>query len=105
MSNYDTLGISEDSSKDDVKRAWRRLSKRFHPDRHEDDASKAEAATHFIEITAAYAEIMKQYQEPMNPRPDRVPDVCVETDVTLEDIYCGKHVGFRLPLGVYARHF
>ena len=100
LPHYVTLGISETSSKDDVKRAWRLLSKKFHPDRHRDDESKARASEKFIAIAAAYTEIMKQYEEPFGTlsRPARVPDVCVEVDVTLEDVYCGNRVGFRLPL-------
>jgi len=49
--HYAILGVSRDASADEVKRAYRKLARRFHPDANPNDA---EAAEHFKEVTHAY---------------------------------------------------
>jgi len=48
---YKTLGVSEDASPEDIKRAFRNLAKKYHPDRNKDDAA---AEARFKEISEAY---------------------------------------------------
>lgn len=48
---YDTLGVSRDASADDIKRAYRKLSKEWHPDRHKGDKA---AENKFKDINQAY---------------------------------------------------
>ena len=48
---YNMLGISRKASPDEVKRAYRRLALRWHPDRNPGDAA---AEQHFKDITSAY---------------------------------------------------
>ena len=48
---YDTLGVSRDASEADVKRAYRKLAKQYHPDKN----PGAEAEARFKEIGEAYA--------------------------------------------------
>jgi molecular chaperone DnaJ len=48
---YETLGVSRDASADDIKRAYRQLARRHHPDVAED---KARAEQQFKEINEAY---------------------------------------------------
>lgn len=48
---YDILGVTRSASQDEIKRAYRRLAKEFHPDRN---ANKAEAERRFKEVQAAY---------------------------------------------------
>ncbi len=48
---YSTLGISRDASPDDVKKAYRKMSKEWHPDKHKGDKSAEEK---FKEINEAY---------------------------------------------------
>lgn len=48
---YELLGVSHDASTDEVKRAYRRLARRYHPDLAGTDP---EAETRFKEITVAY---------------------------------------------------
>ena len=49
--HYKTLGVTEDASAEDIKKAYRRLAKKYHPDATGNDAAKAEK---FKEISEAY---------------------------------------------------
>lgn len=62
---YDILGISKTASTDDIKKAYKKLAMKYHPDRNKDDAS---AEKKFKEINEAYqvlgdAEKKKQYDQ------------------------------------------
>ena len=48
---YEVLGVGRDASEGDVKKAYRRLAMKFHPDRNPDDAKAEE---NFKEATEAY---------------------------------------------------
>jgi len=47
---YETLGISENASADEIKKAYRKLARKYHPDVNKDE----EAIEKFKEINAAY---------------------------------------------------
>ncbi len=51
---YQVLGVSRDASDEEIKRAYRRLAKKYHPDVNPGDA---EAARKMQEINAAYEQI------------------------------------------------
>ena len=53
---YKVLGVSKTATEKELKKAFRRLSIQWHPDRHQDN--KKEAQKKFIEIANAY-EILK----------------------------------------------
>ncbi|MFW6163631.1 MAG: J domain-containing protein, partial [Planctomycetota bacterium] len=40
--HYETLGVPEDASPEQIRRAFRRLAKRWHPDRNPDDPQAVE---------------------------------------------------------------
>ena len=48
---YDVLGISKAASADEIKKAYRRLAMKFHPDRNSDDS---ESEAKFKEAKGAY---------------------------------------------------
>ena len=51
---YSVLGVSKDASEDEIKRAYRRLAKKYHPDLNPGDP---EAARKMTEINAAFEQI------------------------------------------------
>jgi molecular chaperone DnaJ len=48
---YEILGVAKDADMNAIKRAYRKLAMKYHPDRNPDDAAAAE---HFREVTEAY---------------------------------------------------
>ena len=51
---YEVLGVSRNASEDEIKSAYRKLAKKYHPDANPNDASAAEKMK---EINAAYDQI------------------------------------------------
>ena len=61
---YANLEIPYGSDVDSVKKAWRRLMKRYHPDLHSTDANKKEIATELTrKLTDAYQELEKRLKQ------------------------------------------
>jgi len=52
---YETLGVEKGSSKEQVRKAYKKLAKKYHPDRFQDTAEKKEAEEKFKEINEAAA--------------------------------------------------
>ena len=48
---YETLGVAKNASADDIKKAYRKLALKYHPDRNQGDK---EAEEKFKEISIAY---------------------------------------------------
>lgn len=61
---YQVLGVSPGASDEEVKQAYRRLAKKYHPDRNPGDA---EAARQMQRVNAAY----EQIKNPEKARPSR----------------------------------
>ncbi|WP_130837144.1 J domain-containing protein [Lachnoclostridium sp. Marseille-P6806] len=61
---YVTLGISRSASDEEIKKAYRSLSRKYHPDANVSNPNKAQAEEKFKEVQAAYQQIMYEKQHP-----------------------------------------
>lgn len=57
---YSVLGVSRDASMDEIKKAYRALSRKYHPDANINNPNKAEAEEKFKQIQQAYDQIIKE---------------------------------------------
>lgn len=57
---YSVLGISRNASEEEIKKAYKALSRRYHPDANVNNPNKAQAEEKFKEIQNAYQQIMKE---------------------------------------------
>ena len=58
MDPYSVLGVSQNASDEDIKKAYRELCKKYHPDHQQDDVAKEMAEEKMAGINAAYDKIM-----------------------------------------------
>lgn len=59
---YDVLGVSRNATNDEIKKAYRQLSKKYHPDSYVDNPLADLAEEKFKEVQTAYEQIMKERQ-------------------------------------------
>ncbi|WP_028235844.1 DnaJ domain-containing protein [Pseudobutyrivibrio sp. MD2005] len=59
---YSVLGVTRNASDDEIKKAYRSLSRKYHPDANINNPNKAQAEERFKEIQAAYNQIMDERQ-------------------------------------------
>lgn len=99
---YQILGVSRDATQKEIKKAFRTLSLKYHPDRNPGDKSAHEK---FLKINRAHETLtdpdkkaiydvygeegLNKEQNLMNQQKERGPDAHVEMQVTLEDLYNG----------------
>lgn len=57
---YKILGVSRDASDDEIKKAYRTLSRKYHPDANINNPNKAQAEEMFKTVQQAYNQIMKE---------------------------------------------
>ena len=60
---YQVLGISRGASDEEIKKAYRNLSRRYHPDANINNPNKAQAEEKFKQVQQAYDQIMKEKQQ------------------------------------------
>lgn len=61
MSNpYQILGVSPNSTNEDIKKAYRTLSRKYHPDANINNPNAEQAEEKFKQVQQAYQEIMEQ---------------------------------------------
>ena len=60
---YSILGISRDASDEEVKKAYRKLSRKYHPDANIDNPNKEQAEEKFKQVQQAYEQIMKEREQ------------------------------------------
>ena len=59
---YRVLGVSQSASEEEIKKAYRTLSRKYHPDANVNNPNRAQAEEKFKEIQAAYNQIMDERQ-------------------------------------------
>lgn len=63
MDPYKVLGISPGATDEEIKKAYRSLSRKYHPDANVNNPNKEAAEEKFKQIQLAYDQIMKQKQQ------------------------------------------
>ena len=64
MDPYKVLGVTPQTSDDDVKRAYRELARKYHPDNYVNNPLADLAETRMKEINEAYDMIMNERRNP-----------------------------------------
>ena len=62
MDPYSVLGVNRGASDEEIKKAYRTLSRKYHPDANVNNPNKAQAEERFKDIQAAYNQIMDERQ-------------------------------------------
>ena len=57
---YSVLGVPRNASDDEIKKAYRKLSRKYHPDANINNPNKDQAEEKFKEVQQAYEQIMKE---------------------------------------------
>jgi molecular chaperone DnaJ len=60
MDPYKVLGVSRDATDEEIKKAYRTLSRKYHPDANINNPNKDAAEEKFKEVQQAYEQIMKE---------------------------------------------
>ena len=105
---YDILGISKDASKEEIKKAYRKLALKYHPDKN----PAKDAEEKFKEISEAYAVL---YDEEKRRLYDQYGHAGIDQRYSYEDIFRGadfrdifKGMGFEFNFGfddIFERFF
>lgn len=60
---YQVLGVGKNASEEEIKKAYKALSRKYHPDANINNPNKAQAEEKFKDIQQAYQQIMKERTE------------------------------------------
>ena len=84
---YKVLGVSPDASDEEIKQAYRRLAKKYHPDRNQ---GSEEAAQKMQEVNAAYEQIKIRKRRSRSSVPTVMAATAMILLVVMADISSGK---------------
>ena len=60
---YEILGVDPSASDEEIKKAYRKLSRKYHPDANINNPNKDQAEAKFKEVQAAYTNIMRMREQ------------------------------------------
>ncbi len=60
---YEVLGLQRGASDEEIKKAYRALSRKYHPDANVNNPNAAQAEERFKQVQAAYDQIMKEKEQ------------------------------------------
>ena len=60
---YSILGVDRNASDDEIKKAYRKLSRKYHPDANINNPNKEQAEEKFKEVQQAYEQIMREKEQ------------------------------------------
>ena len=63
MNPYEILGVPRDADMDTIKKAYRQLSRKYHPDANINNPNKAQAEEKFKQIQQAYKQIVEEREK------------------------------------------
>lgn len=104
MNYYDVLGVNKNASQDEIKKAYRELSKKYHPDKNDGDDTK------FKEINEAYStlsdeKLKREYDmkssgfggfRGFNTFRHMASDINTEISISIDNAYFGCSVPLRV---------
>ena len=60
---YAALGLNRNATEEEIKKAYRSLSRKYHPDANVNNPNKEQAEEKFKEIQQAYQQIMREREQ------------------------------------------
>lgn len=63
LNPYEVLGVTASAGDEEIKKAYRNLSRKYHPDANINNPNRAQAEEKFKQVQLAYDQIMKEKQQ------------------------------------------
>jgi len=97
---YDILGVSENASSDDIKKAYRQLSLKYHPDRTKGDIEKNRLFQKINEAYETLGDKEKREEYDMNRKNPFMRMDSMGGGMDMEDILAHVFGGMQMPMGM-----